>query len=38
MLKNKILTLGEDWNMNFLHRSKNVMELNTSFLKYNLTN
>jgi len=38
MLKNKILTLGKDWNMNFLHKSTNVMELNTSFLKYNLRN
>jgi hypothetical protein len=33
MLKNKLLTLGKDWNMNFLHKSTNVMELNTSFLK-----
>jgi len=24
--------------MNFLHKSTNVMELNTSFLKYNLRN
>lgn len=38
MLKNKILILGEEWNMNFLHKSTNVMELNTSFLKYNLRN
>ena len=36
MLKNKILILGEDWNMHFLH--KHVMELNTSFFKYNLRN
>jgi len=36
MLENKILILGKDWNMNFLHKSTNVMELNTSFSMYNL--
>lgn len=37
-MKNNILFLSGDWNINFLHNSKNERELNNLFFRYNLKN
>jgi hypothetical protein len=37
-VKNNILFLSGDWNINFLHNSTNERELNNLFFRYNLKN
>jgi len=37
-VKNNILFLSGEWNINFLHNSTNERELNNLFFRYNLKN